>query len=484
MSENPHFRMNEGTFEIPRAPIDRHNPTSVHLAEIINQEGRVPFSQFMNACLYGPDGYYSRGKAQIGFDLEGRHFITSPEISPFFGASLGSASKQVWEAMGKPADFQIVEQGPGNGTMAADLLGWAENEAASSEGIRQFYDALTYPIIEYGDLIAAQQRRINNDKVSWVRDSAINFPLEVNGVILSNELPDTFPVEAVRRFQVSGRLTGILQQFVSIEDNRWLEVWDKPTEEVTDYIHSHNLEVLDQETPVNLEALRWQRAMDRSLQSGAIITIDYSENTYGRIRVYGADRRPYNREAIYRNPGEADITSDVNFPALRAQAEADGLRTAFFGSESEFLQKAGIDHLTHDIAEKIRDSRSLSETLELSEKLGGVRFLLHHPSQQSYYAQVLTKNIQLELNGDTIHPSDKPRYKLEIGQPNKAVTIGNITVSSDEYEQLWLDPVEVPPHELFMRKVTIDGRRQRLDDLIGIFQDSAYHFDLDGLENL
>lgn len=479
MSEVSHFRFNEGTFEKLMAPIDWSNPTSAHLGEIIASEGRIPFSQYMHGCLYGPYGYYSAGKAQIGLDLENGDFITSPEISPFFGASVGMAAKQVWEAMGKPDFIPIIEQGAGNGTLADNLLDWAHNEAGNSNEASQFYNALIYPIIEYGDLINNQQQRVRgNQKVNWIRHSAIDFPYKnVNGVILSNELPDTFPVEVVRRFNTSGHLTGIMQKFVSIENDHWLEIWDDPTEEVTDYIADHNMDVQYAETPVNLEALRWQRNMDSSLQSGAIITIDYGANKYGRIRVYGGDKIPYSPQAIYQNPGEVDITSDVNFAALRSQAEADGLQTAFFGPESEFLSKAGIDHLTQGIAERIRDSRSLSETLELSQQLSGLRFLLKDKSERSY-ALVLTKGIDLQLSGDAIHPMDKPHYKLEFGQPNKTVTIGNITKTVDEFEQLWLDPVEVPPHELLLNKVTVGAVEQYPEEILQILENSGYRFDI------
>jgi SAM-dependent MidA family methyltransferase len=62
---------------------------------------------------------------------------------------------KVWEAMGRPATFNVVEMGAGNGTLAKDFLVWArENEP-------EFYDALRYNIVEYGDLIKNQQERIS-----------------------------------------------------------------------------------------------------------------------------------------------------------------------------------------------------------------------------------------------------------------------------------------------------------------------------------
>lgn len=102
--------------------VDRSNPTTQRLEQIIHAAGEaIPYSQFMGESLYGEDGYYSAAHAKIR-----GHFITSPELSEGFNASMGEASRKVWEAMGTPRTFSIVEMGAGNGTMAKDILAWAK----------------------------------------------------------------------------------------------------------------------------------------------------------------------------------------------------------------------------------------------------------------------------------------------------------------------------------------------------------------------
>ena len=49
-------------------------------------------------------------------------FITSPEISQLFGEMLGVWLVDVWQKLGRPPSFHLVELGPGRGTLASDVL--------------------------------------------------------------------------------------------------------------------------------------------------------------------------------------------------------------------------------------------------------------------------------------------------------------------------------------------------------------------------
>ncbi|MDE1824717.1 MAG: SAM-dependent methyltransferase [Candidatus Micrarchaeota archaeon] len=331
--------------EMPPMPV--HGTTRTELAifrEIMRRDDRcIPYSKFMEISLYGADGYYASGRARIGGESGTRRdFSTSPEVSMYFGAAISSGLSGLWDHMGRPGRFSVVELGAGNGTLALDILSYAT-------AIRpDFFKSLDYTIVEIsGGLATVQEERLQEfrGKIRWVSGSAVKMPVSnVCGAILSNELIDAFPVEVVTT--VKGETA---QKYVAIEDNNWVEQWRLPTQAVLKHIDRHNLEVKEgKETAVNLLAERFQRRADDALERGAILTIDYKDLgesgsiTAVRCSMGVASRRMGGYAMQYWFPGEVDITSDVDFEALKRVATEDGLKVAFTGSQGRLLDWLGL----------------------------------------------------------------------------------------------------------------------------------------------
>ncbi|KAJ3222362.1 NADH dehydrogenase [ubiquinone] complex I, assembly factor 7 [Chytriomyces hyalinus] len=98
---------------------EAHSILSRHISESIRIGGPISTAQYMRQALTHPlGGYYMK---QDVFGSKG-DFITSPEISQMFGEIIGVWLVAQWQAMGKPAQFNIVELGPGRGTLMADVL--------------------------------------------------------------------------------------------------------------------------------------------------------------------------------------------------------------------------------------------------------------------------------------------------------------------------------------------------------------------------
>ncbi len=383
------------------AVLERRIPTNIRvndsvtaqiLAESIREAGQIPYSRFMETSLYGPDGYYNKGKVEFGANND---FTTSPTESELFGASIGQGLWKTWNAIGKPETFDIVEMGAGEGELAADLLRYAKDLHPD------FHEAIRYIIVEYGrDLIPRQRKRIgNNPKVSWIQGSAFELPVRnITGAFISNELPDIFPVDLVTRMNGEVR-----QKYIGIENNEWVEIWDKPSPEVAQHIESFELNIKDVVLePINISSARFQKEMDQALERGVILTIDYGKNhqvgrTTQGVRYFGPKAHRGERYAEFLYPGEVDITSDVNFKVLEDVARQDGLVTAYSDTQPGLLDQLGIFDIIDDIRKNLGPNPHLSDVIDAGKVIASaIKIVGSKGFSHNYHAQLLLKGVARE----------------------------------------------------------------------------------------
>src|SRR3954464_4278119 len=147
--------------------------SSVTLREKIEQEirerGPIPFSRYMELCLYDPElGYYARHASQFG---KAGDFYTSSDVHAVFGRLLARQFEEIWRALGSPGEIEILELGPGRGLFAQDVLAWSEKK------FPQFFHAMHYSLAEQSPKLRDRLRSVlashlESGKASSVSENA------------------------------------------------------------------------------------------------------------------------------------------------------------------------------------------------------------------------------------------------------------------------------------------------------------------------
>ena len=259
----------------------------------------------MEVALYHPlHGYYRRSKANSGRDPFGKagDFFTAQQLQPVFGQLIAARIRPLFEQMGSPSDFTVVELGAGRGEMAPAFAEWR------------------YVPVE-----------IDSD-----------VPEQIRGVFFSNEFFDALPVEAV--LFLSGEFR---RRFVACKEGRF--VWtegDLASPELTAYLRQFFPPPTEGNCyEANLEVLTWMERISRALRSGWVLSIDYGYTRAEAVRFPRGTLMSYRRHTasddVLADPGERDITTHVNFSALTARGEECGMRTERLETLAQTLMGAG-----------------------------------------------------------------------------------------------------------------------------------------------
>jgi len=315
------------------------------IIERIRKEGPITFRDFMDMALYYPEsGYYNSRRSVIGRNGD---FYTSPHLHPVFGAVIAKVMAEIWDLMGRPDPFHIIEAGAGAGHLCRDILDYL------SKTSNIFLSALRYIIVEINPFFRKTQKALIGDygeRIQWVKDTGdIREPLV--GCILSNELLDSFPVHLV---VMEDKLREI---YVDVRNNDFIEVkQDVSTNYIIEYFNEFNIELPhNYRTEVNLMIRDWLGEMEGILREGFLITIDYgytAEEYYSEDR-YRGTLLCYYQHRVNENPyehiGGQDITAHVNFSSLHRWGMEYGFKTIGYCPQGTFLVASGIDEIITEL---------------------------------------------------------------------------------------------------------------------------------------
>ena len=310
----------------------------------IRERGPIPFSHYMESCLYHPQlGYYSRSAEQFG---KAGDFYTSSDVHAVFGRVLARQFEEMWRALGSPEGIVIKELGPGRGLFAQDVMDWAEKK------FPDFFRALGYELVEQSP--ALRQRIAGTLQWRFESGQAAFGSLERGAdcpvIVFANEFFDAIPVEVVG---ASGSLR------IDARDGQFVESWAAVSPQELQYLERYSVRP---EQGERLEVgLQSQVLMSAALgfERGFVVVVDYGytrqEQLAGRHRgTIKAIRQHAVSGSPYEAPGEQDITADVNFTALAAAVEQQGFRAEKLVTQSQFLMGIGEDTQFADAFEDCR----------------------------------------------------------------------------------------------------------------------------------
>jgi NADH dehydrogenase [ubiquinone] 1 alpha subcomplex assembly factor 7 len=296
------------------------------LKALIALEGPISVERYMALCLGHPQHGYYMTRDPLG---QAGDFTTAPEISQMFGELVGLFMAQCWLDLRSPAPVQLVECGPGRGTLMADAL-------RATRIVPGFREAVQVALVETSPVLKAQQRRLLGNAgvpLTW-SDSLDHVAAAEPMLLIANEFLDALPIRQYIRQGARWH-----ERLVGLDGNRLAFGLSADAEGA-----------IRQEAPdgsvleVAVAAIGFIRDIAARLKAtgGVALFIDY-----GHVRSGFGDTLQAMRGHAFvdplASPGEADLTAHVDFDALAKVARAAGIAVHGPVEQGQFLKALGLE---------------------------------------------------------------------------------------------------------------------------------------------
>ena len=305
------------------------NALAEKIAQRIRLQGPITVAAFMADALGHPrHGYYMTADP-LG---RGGDFITAPEISQMFGELIGLWSAEVWRLMGEPTPFNLVELGPGRGTLMADAL-------RAAKVLPGFDEAATVHLVETSPALRERQKTALPPRaVAWHDDLGDVPPGPM--ILIANEFFDALPVHQFER-----TADGWRERLIAFADARFV-LAPSPHPSPTEVLIPEALRAMapvGSVAEVSPACASIMRTIAERIEQdgGAALLIDYGHAEHRTGATLQAVRH-HARHDFLTDPGTADLTAHVDFATLAATASP---HTAVYGpvTQGSFLRTLGIE---------------------------------------------------------------------------------------------------------------------------------------------
>ncbi|XP_041661489.1 protein arginine methyltransferase NDUFAF7, mitochondrial isoform X2 [Cheilinus undulatus] len=368
-----------------------------HLTSKIKATGPITVAEYMREVLTNPvTGYYVRNN-MLGPEGD---FITSPEISQIFGELIGVWIISEWMGAGQPKQLQLVELGPGKGSLASDVLRVFSQlqpvlrEASVSVHLVEVSPALS--LIQAQSLTGNQSQEADteDEPVYRLGETAAGLPVRWYhrlddvpagfSIFLAHEFFDALPIHKFQRTEKGWRevlvdidpqkpeqLRFVLALAATLASSTLLQAGER----------RNHVEVCAEGG-----AIVQQLARRITEDGGAALIADYGHDGTKTDTFRGF--KGHQLHDVLSSPGSADLTADVDFSYLRRMA---GGGVACLGpiSQRAFLKNMGIDSRMQVLLRNCREASTRQQLISSYDMLTnparmGERFhffSLLHPSR-------------------------------------------------------------------------------------------------------
>jgi len=304
-----------------------------HIRRRIESTGPLSIADYMAECLCHPKhGYYMK---QDPFGVDG-DFVTAPEISQIYGEMLGLWCGVVWQQLGQPSPFYLVELGGGRGTLMQDAL-------RAARKIPGFLAAVHVHMVEISPVLKVKQQealRTYGEQITW--QSEIDALPDGPSVILANEFFDALPI---RQFEKGEK--GWAERFVDLDPEGDGLRYVLQQDEAARALMPQALQ--DKEAPqgalfeicVPAQSIAYALGQKIADHGGALLAIDYGyeQADFGETLQALQSHQPISPLA---SCGDADVTAHVNFDMLATALRDGGAQVYDIQGQGMFLEQLGI----------------------------------------------------------------------------------------------------------------------------------------------
>ena len=325
------------------------------LASHLQQAGGVvSFRRFMDLALNDPEnGYYGSGHGRIGIRGD---YATSPSLGSDFAALLAHQLALWLPEIPSDGLLSLVEVGPGEGELAADLI--ASLETLIPDRLQQ----MELVLVELNGAMQERQRQrlaaVRSLPIRWCSLEALQAS-PVSGVVLAHELLDALPVDRLTLHNGSLQLQGVALNDSGTLEMALLPLSDPLSKEIEEISAHAGVHLPPDGSPEGWTSewhsaqFSWLQSMRTGLQQGLLLVIDYAMEArrfYSNRRTDGTLLCISNQQA-HGDPlsmvGRQDLTAHLCLETLHAAAELADWQLLAEGRQGEILLGLGLAQRLH-----------------------------------------------------------------------------------------------------------------------------------------